>query len=54
MFVGKVIKDTKQLNVTEKEKDEGAKLLWETPQKALELVTECYNKFSCIKICIYL
>ena len=44
MFLGKVIEDTKQLNVTQKEKDEGAKLLWETPQKALELITNCYDK----------
>ncbi len=33
VFVGKVLKDTKQLNATKKEKEEGAKLLWETPEK---------------------
>ena len=44
VFVGKVLKDTNKLNVTEKEKDEGAKLLWETPKKALELITECFDK----------
>ena len=44
MFVGKVLKDTNQLNVTEKEKDEGAKLLWENPEKALELIIECFDK----------
>lgn len=44
VFYGKVIEDTKQLHITQKEKDEGAKLLWETPEKALELITECYNK----------
>lgn len=44
VFVGKVLKDTKQLNVTEKEKYEGAKLLWETPEKALELITKCYDE----------
>ena len=44
VFVGKVLKDTKQLNVTEKEKDEGAKLLWVQPKEALRLITECYNK----------
>lgn len=44
IFVGKVIEDTNHLNVTQKEKDEGARLLWETPQKALELVTNCYDK----------
>ena len=44
VFYGKVIEDTKQLHITQKEKDEGAKLLWETPQKALKLITECYDK----------
>ena len=49
VFVGKVLKDTKQLNVTEKEKDEGAKLLWKTPEKALELITECFDKLVASK-----
>lgn len=44
VFVAKVIKDTKHLNVTQKEKDEGARLLWETPPKALELITDCFGK----------
>ncbi len=44
VFVGKVIEDTKHLNVTQKEKDEGARLVWETPQKALELIKDCYGK----------
>ena len=43
VFIGKVLKDNKKLNVTKKEKDEGARLLWETPQKALTLITQCYN-----------
>lgn len=49
VFVGKVLKDTKQLNVTEKEKDEGAKLLWETSEKAIELITECFDKLVASK-----
>ena len=49
IFVGKVLKDNKQLNVTEKEKDEGAKLVWETPERALELITECYDKIIASK-----
>ena len=49
MYIGKVLKDTKQLNVTEKEKNEGAKLLWETPKKALELITECFDKLVASK-----
>lgn len=49
VFVGKVLKDTKQLNVTEKEKDEGAKLLWETPENALELIIKCYDELVASK-----
>ncbi len=44
VFYGKVIEDTKQLHITQKEKDEGARLLWETPKNALKLITECYDK----------
>ena len=43
VYVGKVLEDTKQLNVTQKEKDEGAKLIWETPERALELIGNCYE-----------
>ena len=49
VFVGKVIKDTNHLNVTEKEKSEGANLLWETPEKALELIKGCYNQLIASK-----
>ena len=49
IFVGKVLKDNKQLNVTKKEKDEGAKLVWETPKRALELITKCYDKIIASK-----
>ena len=47
VFVEKVLKDTKQLNVTQK--DEGAKLIWETPEKALKLITESYDKLVASK-----
>jgi len=46
VFVGYVINDTSQLNVTQKEKDEGAKLLWETPTAALKLITNCFSKLK--------
>ena len=49
VFVGKVLKDTKQLHVTEKEKDEGAKLLWETPENALNLIINCYDNLAASK-----
>lgn len=44
IFVAKVIKDLHHLNLTKKEKDEGAKLLWVEPEEALRLIIECYNK----------
>lgn len=43
VFVGRVIKDTGILHMTKNEQDEGVMLLWETPKKALELITNCYN-----------
>ena len=43
IFVAKVIKDTNKLNLTEKEMNEGAKLLWVEPKEALQLVTNCYD-----------
>ena len=49
VFVGKVLEDTKQLNVTDKEKEEGAKLIWETPEKALKLITASYDKLIASK-----
>ena len=49
IFVGKVVEDTKQLNVTQKEKDEGAKLIWETPENALKVITESYDKLVASK-----
>ena len=44
IFVAKVIKDIHALNLTKKENDEGAKLLWVEPKEALKLITECYDK----------
>lgn len=49
VFVGRVIKDTKQLNVTQKEKEEGAKLLWTTPKEALELIQGCFDNLIASK-----
>ena len=44
IFVAKVVNDIHHLNLTKKEKDEGAKLLWVEPKEALKLITECYDK----------
>ncbi len=44
IFIAKVIKDLHTLNLTEKEKSEGAKLMWVEPREALQLITDCYDK----------
>jgi len=49
VFMAKVVNDTKKLNLTKKEAEEGAKLLWETPENALKLITECYDKLVASK-----
>ena len=46
IFVGKVTKDTKKLNLTQKEKDEGAQVLWVSKETALELITNCMENIS--------
>ena len=43
IFIANVIKDTHKLDLTEKEKSEGAKLLWVDPKEALYLITDCYD-----------
>ena len=43
VYLGKVLEDTKQLNITEKEKNEGSRIIWETPKRALELIKNCYD-----------
>lgn len=44
VFVGKVINDTGRLEVTEKEAEEGAVLLWATPEEALEMIKNSFDK----------
>ena len=44
IFVARVTNDTHKLNLTEKEKNEGAKLLWVEPREALDLIINCYDK----------
>lgn len=43
IFVAKVTEDIHKLNLTQKEKDEGARLLWVEPLQALELIKNCIN-----------
>lgn len=46
IFVAKVIKKRKELSLTEKEKKEGARLLWVSTTEALKLITDCFDKLK--------
>ena len=46
MYVGRVIEDKKELNLTEREKEEGAKLIWVMPSKALELIQKSMDNIK--------
>lgn len=46
VFVGEVVENRNKLNLTEKEKGEGAKLIWVAPNKALELIEESINNIK--------
>lgn len=45
-FVGYVKKDLGVLNITKKEKAEGAKLIWVTVNEALSLISNCYDNLK--------
>lgn len=49
VFVAKVVNDRHQLNLTQKEKDEGAQLLWVEDIEALKLITNCYDNLKASK-----
>lgn len=44
VFISRVEKDKKRLNLTEQEQDEGAELCWFLPEIALKKIKECYDK----------
>lgn len=46
VYVGKVVRDSGKLDLTEKEKDEGARLLWVTIEEGLSLIKNCYNELK--------
>ncbi len=43
VFIAKCKNDTNQLNLTEKEKDEGGQLLWMPLEEALQKMRDCLN-----------
>ena len=46
VYLAEVIEDTHKLNLTEKEKSEGAELLWTTLEQAISLVKNCFDKIK--------
>lgn len=46
LFVGHVIKNNEFLNLTEKEKAEGARLIWVNENKALEFIINCFSELK--------
>lgn len=44
VYVSKVSNDTKKLNLTEQEKNEGSELCWFEPDIALQKIEDSYNK----------
>ena len=44
IFVARVIKDLKKTELTEKEKTEGAELIWITPEEAIKQISNSYDK----------
>lgn len=46
VYVAHVIEDTKQLNLTQKEIDEGAQLLWLNIDDAIKTIKDCENKLK--------
>ena len=46
LFVGKVINDNNELNLTEKEINEGAKVLWVNIEEGLNLISNCLGNLK--------
>lgn len=46
LFVGKVVNNNNQLYLTEKEKNEGAKVLWVDKEEGLKLITNCLDNLK--------
>ena len=46
IFVAKVLNDNHELNLTKKEKDEGAQILWLPKKEALDSITNCIENIN--------
>jgi ADP-ribose pyrophosphatase YjhB (NUDIX family) len=49
IYVAHVIEDTKKLNLTQKEIDEGARLIWLDLDEAINIIKECENNIKASK-----
>lgn len=49
VYVARVIEDTKELNLTQKEIEEGSKLLWLNIDDAIKMIKECEDKLVASK-----
>lgn len=49
IYVSKVIKNNKKLNLTQKEIDEGGRLIWVKPEKALKLIENSFDNLKASK-----
>lgn len=54
VFIGDVVEDKGYLSLTDIEISTGGRLLWETPERALALITDCYNKITADEFSIYI
>ena len=46
IYLAKVNDDTQKLNLTQREKDEGGRLIWKLPKDSLELIKSSFNKLK--------
>lgn len=54
IFIGDVVEDKGNLNLTDIEVASGGRLLWETPARALDLITACYDNIVADDFSIYI
>lgn len=54
IFIGDVVEDKGNLNLTDIEVSTGGRLLWETPEKALDLITSCYDNIVADEFSVYI
>ncbi|MBQ7327945.1 MAG: NUDIX domain-containing protein [Clostridia bacterium] len=46
VYVGRVVENTGVLHITEKERQEGAYIIWKSPEEALQLMAACVDQIK--------